>query len=192
MHDASLKSWPERFLTVPESKWFMFWLKHGRIVFIILKTCGGAPRQRACEFCNNILYTFAIYVLYKHTFQRCTEVGQVRGKYCRELGTCANSCDNAMMFYEKKWLHIWPQLALLKAGPFHSIRLVCCYPKNRAKFNVFTLIKLLWEKTHVRDVVSSNPSAGYWMNLFRILILLNCIDVWWDRKYSKKRPGMAH
>ena len=107
MHDVSFKNWPERFLTVPESKWFMFWLKQGRIVFIILKTCGGAPRQRACEFCNNILYTFAIYVLYKHTFQRCTEVGQVRGKYCRELGTCANSCDNAMMFYEKKWLLLY-------------------------------------------------------------------------------------
>ena len=55
------------------------------------------------------------------------------------------------------------------------------------------LVKPLWEKTHVQEVVNSNPSAGYWMDIFQInLLKKKFLFEKTNRKYTKKSPGMAH
>ena len=47
---------------------------------------------------------------------------------------------------------------------------------------------------NVLKVVGSNPSAVYWMDIFHINLLSNCIDVCLKKTENKRkrRPGMAH
>ena len=44
---------------------------------------------------------------------------------------------------------------------------------------------MVWEETHVQDVVGSNPSAGYWMDIFHICCK-NCI-VFIKTEHQRKR-----
>ena len=46
--------------------------------------------------------------------------------------------------------------------------------------------------THVQEVVGSNPSAVYWMDIFTLICCKNCIVCFKTPKINKKRPGLAH
>ena len=57
------------------------------------------------------------------------------------------------------------------------------------------LVLWLWEPTHIREVVGSNPSAVYGMEMtfFTLICCKNSIAVCLKRpKINKKRPGLAH
>ena len=49
----------------------------------------------------------------------------------------------------------------------------------------------LWVMTHVREVVGSNPSAIYWMDIFHIDLLKNYIVCLKRPKINKKEAGVG-
>ena len=56
------------------------------------------------------------------------------------------------------------------------------------------LVKWLWETTHVQEVVGSNPSAIYWMDItfFTLICGKKCIVCLRRPEINKKRPGLDH
>ena len=58
----------------------------------------------------------------------------------------------------------------------------------------FTNVGWFWEDTQVNEVVGSNSSTRYWMDLFYIILLqkLQKLFLLKDQKQTIKRPGKAH
>ena len=55
----------------------------------------------------------------------------------------------------------------------------------------FTNVGWFWEDTQVNEVVGSNSSTRYWMDLFYIILLQKSFLLK-DQKQTIKRPGKAH
>ena len=45
------------------------------------------------------------------------------------------------------------------------------------------------EEAHVLKALGSNPSAVYWMDIFHINLLQNCIDVCLKKTENKRKRG---
>ena len=53
------------------------------------------------------------------------------------------------------------------------------------------LVYWLWEDTHVPKVVGSNPGTVYWMDIFHIYLLWNCVVCLKRPKINQKEAGVG-
>ena len=82
-------------------------------------------------------------------------------------------------------------MSALRYIRYCSIRRIKNLTSQLLMTRVGDLVYWLWEETFILNVMGSNLSTIYWMDIFLFIFCKHCNDCLQRQKYTKKRPGMS-